>query len=155
MLDMWLRIVSKLYILYIYIIYKYIRYYYKEKSTKALKTEITEITEIEIINQGSFGISRFSWFTVSFPQLYVFCSATLCFSAPQLYVFLLSKLWLVIINQLTIWKLLKIGPYHNPKFGGIKKKSYLCTVIRRKASTSPSHHQSEDIGANRKKDGNN
>ena len=53
MLDMWLRIVSKLYILYIYI-YKYIRYYYKEKSTKALKTEITEI---EIINQGSFGIS--------------------------------------------------------------------------------------------------
>ena len=49
MLDMWLRIVSKLYILYIYI-----RYYYKEKSTKALKTEITEI---EIINQGSFGIS--------------------------------------------------------------------------------------------------
>ena len=30
------------------------RYYYKEKSTKALKTEITEI---EIINQGSFGIS--------------------------------------------------------------------------------------------------
>ena len=54
MLDIWLRIVSKLYILYIYIyIYKYIRYY-KEKSTKALKTEITEI---EIINQGSFGIS--------------------------------------------------------------------------------------------------
>ena len=48
------------------------------------------------------------------------------FSAPQLYVFLLSKLWLVIINQLTIWKLLKIGPYHNPKFGGIKKKSYFC-----------------------------
>ena len=55
MLDIWLRIVSKLYILYIYIlIYKYIRYYYKEKSTKALKTEITEI---EIINRGSFGIS--------------------------------------------------------------------------------------------------
>ena len=55
MLDIWLRIVSKLYILYIYIyIYKYIRYYYKEKSTKALKTEITEI---EIINRGYSGIS--------------------------------------------------------------------------------------------------
>ena len=55
MLDIWLRIVSKLYILYIYIyIYKYIRYYYKEKSTKALKTEITEI---EIINRGFSGIS--------------------------------------------------------------------------------------------------
>mgnify|MGYP006954659526 CR=1 FL=1 len=51
MLDIWLRIVSKLYILYIY---KYIRYYYKEKSTKALKTEITEI---EIINRGFSGIS--------------------------------------------------------------------------------------------------
>ena len=59
MLDMWLRIVSKLYILYIYN-YKYIRYYYKEKSTKALKTEITEITEIEITNRGSFRISRLS-----------------------------------------------------------------------------------------------
>ena len=47
MLDIWLRIVSKLYI------YKYIRYYYKEKSTKALKTEITEI---EIINRGFSGI---------------------------------------------------------------------------------------------------
>ena len=73
------------------------------------------------------------------------------FSAPQLYVFLLSKLCLVIINQLTIRKLLKIGPYHHPKFGGTPKKSYLCIVIRRKAS----HHQSEDIGAYRKKDGNN
>ena len=28
--------------------------------------------------------------------------------------------------------MLKIGPYRHPKFGGIRKKPYLCTVIQKK-----------------------
>ena len=36
-----------------------------------------------------------------------------------------------IINVVSNWKLLKIGPYRHPKFGGSRKKPYLCTVIQR------------------------
>ena len=48
--------------------------------------------------------------------------------------------------------LLKIAPYHMQKFGRYRKSSYLCIVIKRKISPFPFHHQSEDIGTNRKKD---
>ena len=56
------------------------------------------------------------------------------FRGAQLIVSLFSILRVRIINAVSNWKLLKIGPYHPLKFGGSRKKPYLCTVVRRKAA---------------------
>ena len=49
----------------------------------------------------------------------------------KLVVSYLTKLRVEFINQVTDCKLLKIEPYRHPKFGGFRKKPYLCTVIQR------------------------
>ena len=53
------------------------------------------------------------------------------FPGPLLNVSFFSILRVRIINVVSNWKLLKIGPYRHPKFGGSRKKPYLCTVIQR------------------------
>ena len=56
------------------------------------------------------------------------------FFCQQLYISLFSFLRVRIINAVSNWKLLKIGSYHTLKFGGSRKKPYLCTIVRRKAA---------------------
>ena len=56
------------------------------------------------------------------------------FLSTQDYVSLLTKLRVSFINEIRNQRLLKIGPYRHPKFGGIRKKPYLCTVIQKKAA---------------------
>ena len=53
------------------------------------------------------------------------------FPGPLLNVSFFSILRVRIINVVSNWKLLKIDPYHTLKFGGSRKKPYLCTVIQR------------------------
>ena len=45
----------------------------------------------------------------------------------KLVVSYLTKIRVVFINQVTDCKLRKIEPYRHPKFGGFRKKPYLCT----------------------------
>ena len=45
-----------------------------------------------------------------------------------------TKLRVSFINEIRNQRLLKIGPYRHPKFGGIRKKPYLCNVIQKKGS---------------------
>ena len=49
----------------------------------------------------------------------------------KLVVSYLTKIRVEFINQVTDCKLRKIAPYRHPKFGGFRKKPYLCTVIQR------------------------
>ena len=56
------------------------------------------------------------------------------FRGTQLNASFFSILRVRIINAVSNWKLLKIGPYRHPKFGGSRKKPYLCTIVRRKAA---------------------
>ena len=53
------------------------------------------------------------------------------FRGTQLNASFFSILRVRIINEVSSWKLLKIGPYRHPKFGGSRKKPYLCTVVQR------------------------
>ena len=66
------------------------------------------------------------------------------FRGTQLNASFFSILRVRIINAVSNWKLLKIGPYRHPKFGGSRKKPYLCTVVRRKAT--PSFRDKAPIG---------
>ena len=50
----------------------------------------------------------------------------------KLVVSYLTKIRVEFINQVTDCKLRKIAPYRHPKFGGIRKKPYLCIVIQKK-----------------------
>ena len=43
-----------------------------------------------------------------------------------------TKLRVSFINEIRNQRLLKIAPYRHPKFGGIRKKPYLCIVIQKK-----------------------
>ena len=45
-----------------------------------------------------------------------------------------AKLRVRFINVVKIERLLKIAPYRHPKFGSIRKKPYLCTVVRKKGA---------------------
>ena len=45
-----------------------------------------------------------------------------------------TKLRVSFINEIRNQGLLKIGPYRHPKFGGIRKKPYLCIVIQKKGA---------------------
>ena len=47
-------------------------------------------------------------------------------------VLFLAKIRVSFINGIQNQELLKIGPYRYPKFGGIRKKPYLCIVIQKK-----------------------
>ena len=46
----------------------------------------------------------------------------------------LAKIRVSFINQIRNQQLLKIAPYRHPKFGGFRKKPYLCTIIQKKTS---------------------
>ena len=54
------------------------------------------------------------------------------FLSTKDYAPLLTKLRVSFINGFRNQRLLKIGPYRHPKFGGIRKKPYLCNVIQKK-----------------------
>ena len=56
------------------------------------------------------------------------------FLSTKDYVLSTHKLRVRFFNEIRNQRLLKIAPYRHPKFGGIRKKPYLCIVIQKKGS---------------------
>ena len=105
---------------YLYIIYKYI--IYKIFFTPFLPSENKTVIVI---------VSLFARYTEpsSHRMSMLFNQENYVSSSP--------KLRVSFINQIQNQSLLKIEPYRHPKFGGIMKKPYLCTVIQKKGACWP------------------